>query len=257
MRTRTAYCLLDAGGRVLAAHEELHPFYAASTVKLALMAAVARAVDGGELRWTDEVEVRSEFPSGAAGAPRFQVPPADRDRRMPPDGEPATVLELVHAMIRRSSNEATNLLAEVVGLPSVAVVMDDAGAVGCRMERLIGDVAASEAGITNEVTAEGLARLMIAVVTGRLASPGSTEVMVDTLRGQELPCIADVLPPGAMWGSKSGWVEGIDHDVAFIGDPGTPVLKVLAVCTSGFPQRTGEAEIRYVSSMLMSEGNRL
>jgi len=253
--TRTAYCLLDTDGRMLAAEDERRPFYAASTVKLALMAAVARAVDAGELTWADELTVRTSFPSGAAGAPPFEVPVEDRDERMPAEGTPLSVLEIVHAMIRRSSNEATNLLAGAVGLSAVGDILRTAGDQGCRMERLIGDLAAAGAGATNEVTAHGLARLMAAVVGGTLASPAATRVMIETLEGQELATIAEVLRPGTPWGSKSGWVEHIDHDVAFVGGPGTASHRILAVCTSGFPGRSGQDEIRRVATALLAESN--
>jgi len=77
-------------------------------------------------------------------------------------------------------------------------------------------------------------------------------VMVDTLRGQEYPRIAEVLPAGTVWGSKSGWVPGIEHDVAFVGEPGSPDLRVLAVCTRGYPGRDGRREIHRVAASLLS-----
>jgi beta-lactamase class A len=253
MSVASGFCLLHADGRVLAQGGEDRPFYAASTIKLAVMVAAARLVDAGQLGWDDGVVVHSSFRSGVAGAPAFTVPPEDRDERMPADGTTMTVRALVQAMIGRSSNEATNLLVERVGLPAVSRVLADADAIGCRMERLIGDTAARDAGLSNEVTPLGLARLMLRVVTGGLASPAGTAVMVETLRGQEFPVIAEVLPPGVAWGSKSGWVPGIEHDVAFLGVPGTAELRVLAVCTEGHPGRDGRTEIHRVARALLTD----
>jgi beta-lactamase class A len=253
MSTASGFCLLDAAGRTLAEDAADRPFYAASTIKLAVMAATARLVDAGELAWDDELGLHSSFRSGVAAAPAFAVPPEDRDERMPADGATMTVRGLVRAMIGRSSNEATNVLVERIGLPAVARLLADAEAGGCRMERLLGDIAARDAGLSNEVTPRGLARLMLGVVTGALASAAATAVMVEALREQEFPVIAEELPAGADWGSKSGWVPGIEHDVAFLGTPGTAGLRVLAVCTAGHPGREGRTEIRRVARALLTD----
>jgi beta-lactamase class A len=210
--------MLDARGEVVTAEGADSSFYAASTIKLAVMAAAARAVDAGELSWDTPIT--------------------------------ATVRELVADMIARSSNEATNVLAARLGLAAVAAVLADAGASGCRMERLIGDEAATAAGLTNEVTPTGLARLLHAIVTGRLGSAASRELMVETLRAQEFPVIAEVLHPGVDRGSKSGWVDRIDHDAAFVGSPSSDFV-VLAVCTAGFPGRDGLDEIRRVAASVL------
>jgi len=218
---RVAYCLLGQDGRIIVAQDSLEPFYAASTIKLAVMATAARAVDAGELAW--DVPIEAQGP---------------------------TVRELVADMIELSSNEATNVLARRLGFASITEVLSDADAEGCRMERLIGDRAATDAGLTNEVTPAGLARLLWSIVTGRLSSPASRELMVEQLRRQQFPVIADVLAPGTPWGSKSGWVDWIDHDAAFVGSPSDRFL-VLAVCTAGFPGREGLAEIRRVAASVL------
>lgn len=252
--TALAYCLLDAAGDVVVRHHATDPFYAASTIKLAVMAAAARAVDVGELAWGETIIARRVFHSAVPGAGEFTMPPGDRDGRLPATGSPMTARDVVRAMIGRSSNEATDMLVDRLGLPAVAAALGDAGIDDCAMGRRIGDAAAAAAGATNTVSAGGLARLMHAIVTGALASPDATAVMRDCLQRQEHPCIAEVLPPGARWGSKSGWVDGIEHDVAFVGDPESTGLKVLAVCTSGFLGRTGRREIRRVARALLAVG---
>ena len=61
-------------------------------------------------------------------------------------------------MIDRSSNEATDQLLELVGLDAVAAVVGELGLTATRVERLIGDAAALERGLTNETSAAALAR---------------------------------------------------------------------------------------------------
>jgi beta-lactamase class A len=247
-----AYCLLDARGDVIAHQARDRPFYAASTMKLAVAVAVARAVDAGRVSWSDAIEARRSFASTVLGAGIFSMNPDDRDEEMSADGSTLSVLELVRAMITRSSNEATNLLLEVVGIPAAAEVWAGVDP-GSRLERLIGDVAAQAEGATNEVTPFGLAQLLHLAVTGRLVSPESTGVIIEALMAQEFPCIAEILPDGTVWGSKSGWVEGIEHDVGFCGDPTGDALMVLAVCTEGFPERQGRAEIRRIAGTLLRQ----
>lgn len=250
--TVSAYCLVDAAGDVCADRDADRPFYAASTIKLAVMLAVARAVDAHALRWDATLPSRRVFRSAVSRAGDFTMSPDDRDERLPPAGTPMSVRGVVRAMIDRSSNEATDMLVDLVGLPAVADALRDAHAADCVMQRRIGDVAAAESGLTNTVTARGLAYLMHAIVTGALATPAATAEMVDALRRQELACIGDVLSNGTVWGSKSGWVDGIEHDVAFVGDSTAAAGVVLAVCTAGYPGRTGGAEIRRIARALLS-----
>src|SRR5690606_40044152 len=63
-----AHCLLDACGTVLSAHDPERPFYAASTLKLPVMAAILRAVEAGELGLATELPVTRTF-TGSDGAP--------------------------------------------------------------------------------------------------------------------------------------------------------------------------------------------
>lgn len=254
MTPRIGYCLLDRNGEVLAARCEDSRFYAASTIKLAVMAAAARAVDAGSLGWDLPLPVRSTFASACPGAPPFSVPPGDRDDRMPPDGVQMSLRDLLGAMVSRSSNEATNIVAETLGLGAVSEVLAE-HAPSCRMDHLMGDFAARSAGLRNEVTPAGLARLLWAIRTGRTGSPASMEVMAGALEAQEFPVIADALPRGSLWGSKSGWVEGIDHDAAYFGPAQEGVRGVLAICTGGFPGRAGRTEIRRLARALVVTEN--
>jgi beta-lactamase class A len=75
--------------------------------------------------------------------------------------------------------------------------------------------------------------------------------MAGVLSRQEFPVIAGVLPTGTPWGSKSGWVSGIRHDVAFVGEPTGEVLRVLAICTEGFDDAAGRKTVRRVARELL------
>jgi beta-lactamase class A len=232
---------MRADGRVLSSRDAGRGYYAASTVKLAVLAALARAVEAGTHALEDTIPAQDTFVSQVPDAPDFHLDPDDVDEGMPPAGTPMPIREVARRMIVVSSNEATNMLCSLLGFPAIAEVIRDAGTDGVRMGRGLGDYEASRAyGPANTVSAQGLAMLMSAVVTGRLCGDAELNAwMISLLKGQEFADLARDLPADAHWGSKSGWVDHIRHDVAFFGDPGPAVL-VVAVCTSGFEDDPGQ-----------------
>lgn len=142
--------------------------YAASTMKVAVLAALHRAAEAGTLDLDAPVPVVNEFDSAQPGAPRFaNARPYDNDDAVWDriDGT-ASLRWLADRMIVRSSNLATNLVLGHVGLPAVAEVWALAGARNSSTGRGIEDFAAREAGITNTVTAADLAALLGALAAG-------------------------------------------------------------------------------------------
>ncbi|HWU46403.1 MAG TPA: serine hydrolase [Humibacter sp.] len=247
-----AFSLLDGAGRPIAERASTQSFYAASTIKLAVMLAAALEVDAGRLRLEQTLRCRHSFPSSIAGAPHFTVPLDDRDSEFPPDDAEATVAELIEMMITRSSNEATNLLVGRVGLRRVQAAIARCCTAETTMRRLIGDAEAADAGLTNTVTAADLALLMHSIATGRITGARTTEFMRGTLGRQRHVRIAAELPPGTDWGSKAGNVDGVEHDVAFIGHPGSSSARYLAVCARGYDEEQGREAIRALTAMFRS-----
>jgi beta-lactamase class A len=106
------------------------------------------------------------------------------------------------------------------------------------------------------VSAHELATIMRCIAAGELTTPRSTEFMRGLLTRQQHVRIGSAVPAGITWGSKSGDVPGIEHDVAFIGDPshaGTPV-RYLAVCTRGYQPDQGREVIVSTASALLTAG---
>ncbi|MGH1561939.1 serine hydrolase [Mumia sp. DW29H23] len=244
-----AYRLATASGDVLAERLPTETFYAASTIKLAPLVAAVRLVEAGALSLDDPLISRDTFTSQVPDAPDYRLVPDDVDHGMAPAGEPMPLRDVLERMIVVSSNEATNMVVERVGLDTIAAVLADAGAHDTRMARQFGDQAAAEAyGKSNVVTAADLATLMGALVSGRLAGPEGTRLMTDMLARQEDPRIAADAPAGLVWGSKSGSVDAVRHDVAYLGVPGPDAL-VMAVCTRGYPQEDAEETIEALGRM--------
>ncbi|WFE66932.1 serine hydrolase [Micromonospora sp. WMMD714] len=213
--------------------------YAASTMKVAVLLALHRAAEAGTLELDHPVPVVNEFDSAQPGAPRFSCARHyDNDdavwERL---GGRATPRWLADRMITRSSNLATNLLVDRVGLPAVARAWQLAGARHSVTGRGIEDAAAREAGITNLVTAADLAALLGGLAVGvhragQLASPAACAAMVDVLLDQRhREDLAAGLPAGTRIAHKNGWVRGVRHGVGVVLPDDAPAY-VIAVCTT-------------------------
>ncbi|MFI6230768.1 serine hydrolase [Micromonospora echinospora] len=220
-------------------HAEHAPHYAASTMKVAVLAALYRAAEAGVLDPDTPVPVHNDFPSAHPDGPRFSLTPHyDNDNAVWDRlDRTATLRWLAERMIVRSSNLATNILLGHVGLPAVAEVWALAGARHSVTGRGIEDYTARAAGITNLVTAADLAALLGALATGAtrpgpIATPANCATMLDVLRAQEFrEDLPAGLPAGVPIAHKNGWVTGVRHGVGVVLPHDAPPY-VLAVCTT-------------------------
>ena len=249
-----SYCITSLDGQVIAESGADTPVYAASTIKLAVLIAALRAVDAGRLELHHQLTSRLTFTSVVPGAGTFdfEFDPEETDNGMPPAGTPVSLREVLRRMIVVSSNEATNMAVELVGLAAVQEALEVCGAGASKMERLFGDLAGLEAGLTQQTTARDLTAIMSTIVTGNAAGRSSTRFMVELLRAQEYSLIGPALPAAARWGSKSGWVTGIRHDVAFVQpcegtDPDEGFI--LAVCTRAYGEEEATTAIAALSRL--------
>jgi len=215
--------------------------YAASTMKAALLVALFRRVEAGELSLDDQIEVRNEFPSVQPDAGLFAIDVTDDNDDQVTDrlGQTAKLRWLAERMIVRSSNLATNLVISQVGVDPVNDVWRSVGARHAVTGRGIEDAAARAAGVTNLVTAADLAALFSAIADGTAATPESCAAMMRILQAQEyredLPA---GLPPGTPVAAKNGWVTGVRHGAGVVLPTGEPPF-TLVVCTTTL---LGEAE---------------
>ena len=136
-------------------------FHAASTMKLAVLLGVYRQVGRGELTLDAPVHVRNKFLS-VTDDRLFML---DVDREGDPElyrnlGRTMAVKQLAYEMITRSSNFATNLLVDVLGVSVIQETLEELGIDGVIVRRGVEDQAAFDAGINNQVTANGLLKLL-------------------------------------------------------------------------------------------------
>jgi len=225
--------------------------YAASTMKVAVLVALYRAAESGELSLADEVEVRNEFPSVQPGAGIFGIDVTDDNDEQVSGrlGERAKLGWLAERMIVRSSNLATNLLIARLGTDPVNEVWRSVGARHSVTGRGIEDAAARSAGVTNLVTAADLAALFSAIAARTAASPASCAEMMRILLGQEyredLPA---GLPPGTAVAVKNGWVTGIRHGAAVVLPPDEPPFTLVVCTTTVLDEAAGAALVARIAA---------
>ena len=242
----------DILGAPTYARDEDAQHYAASTMKLPLLVAAYRRAERREIDLDTEIPVHNQFRSAFDGSPFALRRDDDQDEetweRL---GERLSVRELVRHMIVRSGNLATNLVLERVGTREVVAVLADAGCSPATvLPRGIEDTAAREAGLDNLVTAADLARVMCGIAGRTLAEDGTCEAVERVLAQQEhLDKIPPGLPSGTYVANKTGWVDGVAHDVALVRPDGTAF--VLSVCTTmDVPEAEANALISEISRLI-------
>ncbi len=242
------------GGRAVVEHDAQRPHFAASTMKLAMLVGAHRAAEAGEVDFNQAVTVHDDFASAVDGR-RFSLGQDDDsdDEVWDALGREVPLGWLARRMVVRSSNLATNLVLDVVGLPAAARVLADAGCSDSVLQRGIEDYPAREEGLTFEFTAADLAGLMGALVLGRLTGPRATAEMLATLRAQErTEDVVAGLPQGTQVAHKNGWVEGVRHSVAYVEPDDGPAYVQVVLTSTGWADDVACSLIADVTAAVFS-----
>jgi beta-lactamase class A len=222
-------------------------FHAASTMKLAVLLGVYRQLSRGELTLDAPVHVRNKFRSVV----NDQLYMLDFDRDADPDlyrnlGRTMTVQELSYAMITTSSNFATNLLVDVVGVSTIQTAMAELGIDGVKVVRGVEDQAAFDAGINNEVTAAGLLKLLRVLAEGKAYGEEASAEMLKILHDQRFKGgIPAGLPQDARVAHKTGNIATVHHDagIVYLENRKPYALVILTQFRSETPRSTAVADV--------------
>jgi len=202
-------------------------FHAASTIKVAMLLGVYSAIHHGWLMPHSRLHVRNRFFSAVDGQ-TFRVL-ADRDANSDVHeaiGRMMRISDLALHMIATSSNLATNLLLDLVGID---------------IRRGVEDERAFERGINNRVTADGLVQLLRLVAEERAFSPELSREMLGILHAQEFRNgIPARLPPAVRVAHKTGEISTVAHDAGVVYPPGRKPY-VIAVLTEWEPEAAGRS----------------
>jgi beta-lactamase class A len=230
----------ESGARVSINAER--PFHAASTIKVAILLAIARAIDNGRIKPGDTLHVRNRFLSAIDRTP-FRI---DAESDGYPQlhkliGRTAKISDLTEWMIVSSSNLATNLLLDYVTVDEAQKVLRDAGVKGVELRRGVDDTKAHEQNFNNETTAEGLVQLF-ATLRGDFLSKSSREMAINILLQQRFnSMIPAPLPSHASVAHKTGEISTACHDAGIVYLPEREPY-VLVVLTEVAPETNGRRE---------------
>ena len=227
------------------AHDGGRWFHAASTIKVAILAALYAAFDARGISAWDRLHVRNRFFSAAGGEPYRILAARDSDAEVHASiGRTMRIGDLARHMIAVSSNLATNVLLDYVGVEDARATLARAGVEGIELVRGVEDDRAFDAGISNRVTASGLVSLMKAIYEGRFCSRAHTDEMIEILCAQEfnsgIPAgLPSPIRAAARIGHKTGEISTVTHDAGIVFLPGRPpyVLAVLTETPGGAANR--------------------
>jgi beta-lactamase class A len=193
-------------------------FHAASTMKIPVMIELFNQVKLGKVKLDDPLALKNEFHS-IVDRSVYTLSTADDSEveLYKADGQTRTLRELCELMITVSSNFATNLLIEKLGVENIRATVHELGGDGMRVLRGVEDNKAYEKGLSNTTTARGLAMLLQAITDGKAVDAERSMQMVAILERQKFnEGIPAGLPPGIPVAHKTGEITKIHHDAAIV-----------------------------------------
>jgi beta-lactamase class A len=204
-------------------------FHAASTMKIPVMIELFHQVREGKVKLDDPLTIKNEFHSLVDGSIYTLVATDDSEADLyNAIGQTRTLGQLCELMITVSSNFATNLLIEKVGVENIRATVQGLHADGMNVRRGVEDSKAYEKGMNNTTTARGLLILLEAIAKGQAVDPDSSRQMVEILARQKSnEAIPAGLPPGTRVAHKTGEITKIHHDAAIVYSPRPFVLVIL------------------------------
>jgi beta-lactamase class A len=204
-------------------------FHAASTMKIPVLIELFHQVQQGKVKLDDKIVLKNEFHSIADGSP-YKLSAADDSEAevYKAEGQARTLGELCELMITVSSNFATNLIIEKLGVENIRATVHALGADSVVVLRGVEDGKAFEKGLNNTATARGLATLLEAIAQEKAVDAASSQEMIAILKRQKFnEGIPAGLPLGISIAHKTGEITKIHHDAAIVFAKRPYVLVIL------------------------------
>lgn len=193
-------------------------FHAASTIKIPVLVGVFAAIENQDLTMESRVHVRNQFFSVVDGTPYRIDSGRDANSEVHATiGKTMKLARLAMHMIVTSSNLATNLLIDAVGLERVQRTLSDLGVEGVELRRGVEDERAYEEGIINRVTARGLVAVLGLIEEKKAISERACDHMLEILHQQEFRSgIPAGVPEDARVANKTGEISTVAHDAGLV-----------------------------------------
>jgi beta-lactamase class A len=216
------------------ADEIMHP---ASTMKVPVMMEIFRQSHSGLLSLDEHLKIINSFKSIVDDS-EFSLDAADDSevtlyQRI---GETESIRELTRLMIVLSSNLASNLLMERVGISRVDAFIKELGIKDMRVIRGLEDKKAYRLGINNSASARSSTFTMRLIAEGKVISQKACDEMIQIMLGQEFnESIPALLPASTKVAHKTGWTGFFFHDTGIVFPPNRKPYAI-TIFTHGFPE---------------------
>ena len=229
-------------------------FHAASTIKLAVLLGVSTAFHRGRMLPQSRLHVRNRFRSVYDGSTFRVLSDRDSDSEVQNAiGKTMRIGDLSRHMIVRSSNLATNLLLDLLGIEFLQSVLDEHRLSGIDLRRGVEDELAFQHGINNRVTAEGLVELLRLIAEESASTAELSQFMLDILHDQEFRSgIPAGLPAHARVAHKTGEISTVAHDAGIVYLPNRRPY-VVAILSEWDPETTGRSPTIAAASYMVYE----
>jgi beta-lactamase class A len=190
-------------------------------MKVPVMIELFRQARAGAVSLDAPLDIRNAFRSIVDGSPYKLSEGDDSDKAIyAAVGKTLTLDELNEAMITVSSNFATNLLIEKLGVDNIKATVTTLGASGMQVLRGVEDQKAFDKGLNNSTTARGLLVLFERLGHGRAVDPKSDAAMIAVLKRQKfndaIPAGLPAGPPSIDVAHKTGSITRIHHDAGIV-----------------------------------------
>lgn len=189
-------------------------FYAASIIKVPIMAAVFSAFDEGLFKLSDTIVLKRE--DLVEGGVLQHLTPGIR----------LTIYDYLTLMIIQSDNTATNVLIDLVGVKKIQEMIAEIGMKNSCFYNKLNTVPVKTNG-RNMITARDMAVLLKKLTSGMIISQYACEQMIDIMKKQQFrDCLpykfpeteSNIIGTKQEWefANKTGWVTGIRHDIGVL-----------------------------------------
>lgn len=199
-----------------------HDFPSASTIKVQVAVALARAFDAGRLHPEDMRRAPKEIRLEGSGVVNW----LSLDLEL-------TLRDHGWLMLAVSDNTTSNVCIEALGIDAVNDAGREIGVGATRLGRRFMGADAPPGPSKNRATANGLVAVLTAIEEDRAASPEQCVWLRQCLSDQQhVDRLPRHLPEGVTYRGKTGTITGIAHDCGVLSGPKGSIA--VAVLTEGF-----------------------
>lgn len=204
-------------------------FHAASTMKVPVMIGLYQMQADGQLDLASNIAVRNSFKSIVDGSSYTMDVTEDSEGDLyKMIGDSISISALIHPMITRSSNLATNILIELADAKKVTAQMRQLGAKNIEVLRGVEDQKAYDQGLSNSTTARDLLVILKALAEGKAVNQNASDAMINILMDQQFrDVIPKYLPEEVPIANKTGSITALHHDAGIVYHPTHPYVLVL------------------------------